>query len=309
MIKDKNKTMTCGVINELASSPKDFLLSCTSDYAAAVENAADIICSDENKKIIMLAGPSSSGKTTTAHLLASAVEGRGAKCYPISLDDFYHSHSSNRYPLDETGKPDYECVESLDLDLLHRCLNELLSCGKSCLPLFDFKSGERSSEVREIELNNNDIIIIEGLHALNPVITETLDAQALFKIYVSVSSRIYEEDGSVLFSKRDLRFIRRMVRDYRTRNSSPDSTFAIWNSVMRGEDKYLFPFEPLADLKLDSFHACEPCVLADEGMQLLKNVGGEYAAKAALLYEKLALFDKIDYSILPADSLLREFTG
>lgn len=309
MIIEKNNCITYGQINRFASDPQVFINACCTDYRESVRTAADRICSDAGKKIVMLAGPSSSGKTTTARLIANEVEGRGARCYTVSLDDFYHSHSSGRYPEGENGEPDYESVYALDLDLLHECLGNLINNGKSSLPLFDFKSGERSEEQREIILEENDIIVIEGLHALNPLITETLDADALFKIYVSVSSRIYDNRGEVLLSKRDLRFIRRMVRDFRTRNSSPQATFGIWGSVMRGEDKYLFPFEPLADMKLNSFHPCEPCVLASEAMRLLSSVGGEYASKAETLTEKLGLFIKTDISLLPADSLLREFTG
>ena len=159
-------------------------------------------------------------------------------------------------------------------------------------------------------LEENDVIIVEGLHALNPVITDTLDEQSLFKVYVSVSSRVYEDDGSVMLSKRDLRFVRRMVRDYSFRSTSVERTFEVWESVMRGEDKYLFPFEELADVRLNSFHPCEPCVLAGRACALLEHAfSGIYGEKASLLKNKLDLFKNIDYSILPKDSLLREFTG
>ena len=257
----------------------------------------------------MLAGPSSSGKTTTASMLSKGIELMGGRAYTVSLDDFYLPRSVG-YPIDENGKPDYECVEALDVELIRLCLGELLHKSKSSLPVFDFSSGERISNAKRIELKENDVIIVEGLHALNPVITDTLNIENLYKIYVSVSSRVYRNDGSVLLSKRDLRFVRRMVRDFNFRSTSVEKTFDVWESVMRGEDKYLFPFEYLADIKIDSFHPCEPCVLSKKAVELLKPaLSGEYAEKASLMTNKLNLFKNIDYSCLPQDSLLREFTG
>ena len=296
-------------INNLALEPEAFLNRCSEQYHSRVDSVAERIFADANKKIVMLAGPSSSGKTTTASILSQDIGQLGGRAYTVSLDDFYHPHSVG-YPLDENGKPDYECVEALDIELLHSKLNELVDSGYSELPVFDFKSGERINNAKRIELCENDIIIVEGLHALNPVITDTLSEEKLYKIYVSVSTRVYEDDGSVLLSKRDLRFVRRMVRDFQFRSTSVERTFEIWQSVTRGEDKYLFPYEYLADVKLDSFHPCEPCVFAKRAIRLLSGVKNpEYAEKAELLSDKLSLFRNTDYSLLPADSLLREFTG
>lgn len=304
-----NEKYTYSKINNLALEPQEFLEASSKEYHAKVARVAREIFDDSSKKIVMLAGPSSSGKTTTASLLSKGIEFMGGRAYTVSLDDFYFPHSVG-YPLDENGKPDYECVEALDVELIHLCLGELLRKGKSSLPVFDFPSGERINGAKNIVLKENDVIIVEGLHALNPVITDTLDSANLFKIYVSVSSRVYENDGSVLLSKRDLRFVRRMVRDYSFRSTSVEKTFEVWESVMRGEDKYLFPFEHLADVKINSFHPCEPCVLSKRAVELLKEaLGGEHEKKASLMINKLNLFKNIDYSGLPQDSLLREFTG
>ncbi len=304
-----SEKITFSKINKLALEPKEFLNRCTADYAAAVREAAQTVMKTENKNIIALAGPSSSGKTTTASMLAKAVGECGAKAYIVSLDDFYYSHSENKYPLDENGKPDYESVDALDIERIDRCFAELSEKGESALPVFDFMQGERIDGARKITLENNDVIIVEGLHALNPVITSSLGENNVFRMYVSVSSRVYDNVGSVLLSKRNLRLIRRTVRDNQFRATSPERTFEIWQSVMRGEDRYLFPFENLADIRLNSFHPCEPCVLAPQAIPLLQNVRGEYEADARLLAEKLSLFTKTEKSLLPADSLLREFTG
>lgn len=304
-----SEKITFSKINKLALEPKEFLNQCTADYAAAVREAAQTVMKTENKNIIALAGPSSSGKTTTASMLAKAVGECGAKAYIVSLDDFYYSHSENKYPLDENGKPDYESVDALDIERIDRCFAELSEKGESALPVFDFMQGERIDGARKITLENNDVIIVEGLHALNPVITSSLGENNVFRMYVSVSSRVYDNVGSVLLSKRNLRLIRRTVRDNQFRATSPERTFEIWQSVMRGEDRYLFPFENLADIRLNSFHLCEPCVLAAQAIPLLQSVRGEYEADARLLAEKLSLFTKTVKSLLPADSLLREFTG
>ena len=304
-----NKKYTCGEINRLALEPKKFLEDCSYDYHSRVSEVAEIIRNDRNKKIIMLAGPSCSGKTTTAKLLSDMLIKKGSRAYTVSLDDFYHPRSVG-YPLDENGKPDYECVEALDIELLHFCFGELMKNGGADFPVFDFHSGERINNAKKVELSENDAIIVEGLHALNPVITGALDENGLYRVYVSVSSRVYEENGEVLLSKRDLRFVRRIVRDYAFRSTSPERTFEIWQSVMKGEDKYLFPFEGNADIKLNSFHPCEPCVLSEKAVRLFSAVtNDEYREKAGLIIDKLNRFINIDYSVLPADSLLREFTG
>ncbi len=304
-----NKNYTFSEINRLALEPRKFLRDCSEDYHARVSETAKIIFNDKSKKIVMLAGPSSSGKTTTAKLLSEKLFRMGAVAYTVSLDDFYHPRSVG-YPLDENGKPDYECVEALDIELLHKCFGELIKNGRAEFPVFDFQSGERINNAKTIEILQNGVIIVEGLHALNPVITDTLDENSLYRIYVSVSSRVYDDNEDVLLSKRDLRFVRRVVRDYDFRSTSADRTFEIWQSVMRGEDKYLFPFEGNADIKLNSFHPCEPCVLSEKAIKLLKSVTSEdHKEKASVMIDKLSLFRKTDYSILPENSLLREFTG
>ncbi len=304
----KKEKYTYSTINSLALEPQKFVEASNAAYQRSVYEIAQRIFKDESKKIILLAGPSSSGKTTTAKLIARAVRSLGAECFTVSLDDFYYSHSEGKYPLDENGNPDYECVEALDLELMHKCLGELIENQRSSLPVFDFSVGERIENAREIVLSKNDMIVIEGIHALNPVISANLPSESLFKLYVSVSSRVYDDNSNVLLSKRDLRFIRRLIRDCRERAMTPDKTFDLWSRVLRGEDKYLFPFEYLADKKIDSFHPCEPCLLAAKAQELLSH-SKEFAEKATALSCKLNLFVKIDNSFLPQESLLREFTG
>lgn len=304
-----NKKYTYNEINSLACKPSEFIIECTDAYKKRIDEVAQEIFVNLNRKIIMLAGPSSSGKTTTAKFLSEAINRLGGKAYTVSLDDFYLPRSV-QYPLDENGKPDFECVEALDLDLLRSSLRKIAVSGKADLPVFDFRTGERINNAKTVELHENDVIIVEGLHALNPAITENLDHSKLYKIYISVSSRVYDNGGEVLLSKRDLRLIRRSVRDFLFRSMPVERTLEIWSSVMRGEDKYLFPFENLADIKINSFHPCEPCIFSGKAIGLLRDVSeGEFKEKADSLIEKMSLFKNIDYSHLPDESLLREFTG
>ena len=300
---------TAEIINGMSSNPESFVAECSENYISSVREVAKTVYENEKIKIVMLAGPSSSGKTTTASLLSREFERMGGKAYIVSLDDFYLSRSEG-YPVDENGEPDYECVEALDIELMHSCLNELIENGESRLPVFDFTTGERNDGVKHIVLNDKDVLIVEGLHALNPVITDTLDENSLYRIYVSVSSRIYDENGESFLSKRNLRFIRRMLRDYLFRAMPVEGTFELWKSVTRGEDRYLFPFEENADVKLNSFHPCEPCVIGAKALPLLKDINdAEYREKANELISKLELFNSVDCSLLPRDCLLREFTG
>ncbi|MBQ4627424.1 MAG: nucleoside kinase [Clostridia bacterium] len=300
---------TAEIINKLSENAESFVIECSENYISSVKRTAETVYENVSTKIVMLAGPSSSGKTTTAALLSKEVERLGGKAYTVSLDDFYLNRSEG-YPLDENGEPDFECVEALDVELIHSCLRELIDSGESLLPVFDFTTGIRHDASKRIKLNNKDVLIVEGLHALNPVITDTLDKESLYKIYVSVSSRVYDEHGESFLSKRNLRFLRRMLRDYLFRAMPVEGTFDIWKSVTRGENKYLFPFEENADIKLNSFHPCEPCIIGARALPLLKEIKNEaYADKAQELIRKLELFNKIDCSILPQDCLLREFTG
>lgn len=295
-------------IDACAENPEKFVADCAERYRAAVTDCAEKIFADTDKKIVMLAGPSSSGKTTTAKILSGIIEKLGGKAYSVSLDDFYRSHNEPDYPRNEKGEEDYECVESLAIDLIREKIASLVSGKETLLPEFDFSTGMRNDDVKSIDLGENDIIIIEGLHALNPLITQGIDEKNIFKIYVSVSTRIYEDNGEVMLSKRDLRFIRRSVRDYFTRSMSIKRTFDIWQSVSDGEDKYLFPFEDYADVKIDSFHPCEPCLIKDVAIRLLSEEDlEEYSGKAEQLRERLKKFRSIDASLLPEDSVLKEF--
>lgn len=285
-----------------------FVAECCRRYSADVEKAVDGFV-EQGKRLIMLAGPSSSGKTTTAGMIAAAVERRGFEAYVVSLDDFYLPNEED-YPLDANGEADYETVDALDLPLAAKCFSELLLNGFSRFPVFDFENHCRSERTRGLRLGEKSFLIVEGLHALNPRISGQLPGDSMARVYVSVSSRVYDNDGNAVISKRNLRLERRMIRDLRCRATTPRETLERWQSVLEGEDKYIFPFEDLADVKLDSFHPCEPCFFVKKAMELFDNSDiDEVYSRAGALMNALKQITPLDADMLPADALLHEFVG
>ena len=297
-------------INEQAkNNTLDFVLKCEQRYHNIINDIAEHIENEKGREIVMLAGPSSAGKTTTAKKLCEALNNKGIKTYVLSLDDFYLNREDIPYLPD--GTQDYETVYALDLDLFTECVNKLLMGETVKNPIFDFTTGKRSDkEFNEITLGKEDVVIIEGLHALNPVITEKIEGK-LLKIYINVSSRIYDNKGNIILNKRNMRFVRRMVRDYKFRNSTVNNTYKLWKNVTAGEDKYLFPFRDNADIKINTIHLYESCVLKSQALPLLyeSEFSDEYKDDAKKLCKALEKFEDINISSVPEDSLLREFLG
>lgn len=289
--------------------PKDFVLKSESRYKRIIESVCEQIMADSSREIIMLAGPSASGKTTTAAFIREELAKKGHKAYVVSLDDFYLD--IDKMPLNDEGKADYESVKSLDLELVEKCFTSLIEKSESDMPTFDFLQKKRFFGRNHIKLEKGDVVIVEGLHALNPVITDKLPKESLFKIYVSVSSRIYDEERHIILNKRNLRFIRRLVRDYYYRNSTTQNTFELWQNVLRGEDEYLFPYRFLADARINSVHIYEPCVLKDVAIEMLGQLpeDSKFRKDAQRLIRDLEKFPNIENSLVPHDSLLREFVG
>ena len=297
---------TLNNINEnVESNMESFINDAESRFESSVTELADRFTSDCD--IVLLAGPSSSGKTTTAGKIAQKIKNSGRNAYTLSLDDYYRNAAD--IPLTEKGLKDFENVSALDIDLIRRTFSDLIEKRTAQVPEFDFVSGTRKPETKKLELKKDDLIIVEGIHALNPIITKGLDESHITKVYISVSSRVTDDSGRVVFSKRNLRLVRRMIRDYHYRNTSVEKTLSQWQEVLKGEDKYIFPFERNASFRIDSFHPYEPCLFKSEAVELLGTVGedsGVYPI-ASELKNSFSELDTIDMSKLPADSLLREF--
>lgn len=296
-------------INEAVNANADlYIEECENAYRKSLERVRDKIVSSGGRKLVMLAGPSSSGKTTTAGIICSLIKQTGRNAITVSLDDFYKDQKFA--PKFDDGSPDFETVHALDIDKIDECLKTLITTGGVMLPKFDFATRTPIENAQKVEIGDNDVVVVEGLHALNPLITEPLESEELIKLYVSVSSRVYD-NGKVLFTKRDIRFIRRMIRDYQFRSSPVDFTFYLWKGVRTGEDRYLFPFSDTADIKIDSIHPYELCVYKELAEELLSHIKSDsiYYSQAQIYIDKLGRLQTLDKNKLPESSLLHEFLG
>lgn len=283
-------------------------------FEEQLDTVADQMEEYRGLQIICLAGPSSSGKTTTAHMLRQRFMARGRGCRVISLDDFYLNEDES--PLHEDGTPDFETVDALDIPCINRCITELLATGKTMIPEFDFQTHARKKEWQELLCGEDDIIIMEGLHALNPRLTGLADESHITRIYVSARSKFVElRDGEEqeLISPKEIRLMRRMVRDVAKRNTPPEDTIAMWEKVCEGERQYIDPYRDSAKYKLDSTMDYEPCIFRSYLEPfMLRAVTMEEKDRQVLvnLWNKLICFHEIrDASPVPQDSVIREFIG
>ncbi len=295
--------------NEIKTNPVNYVSECENRYFRSLENVVKRILSFENRCLVMLAGPSSSGKTTTAGIIMELIKAQGRNAIMVSLDDFYKEQSEA--PKFEDGSPDFETVHALNVPQIVDCLHRLIDTGECSMPVFDFITKSPKQNAKHLKIGADDVVIVEGLHALNPLITEPLSDEDMLKLYVSVSSRIYNSEDKVEFTKRDIRFIRRMIRDYHFRGSSVEFTFYLWKGVRRGEDEYLFPFTENADVKIDSIHPYELCVYKEQAIKLLGHIekDSEYYETARNYIERLSEMLNLSESYVPDTSLLHEFIG
>ncbi len=286
------------MINEVEGSYKEHLMNI----------ARNIVGLGEDVKICMLAGPSSSGKTTTAKLLKEFLTSFGRAAHMVSLDDYYLSRDLT--PLLSDGTKDFETVDAVDIKSIQKCLDDIINFKDINVPKFDFKLGIRKDGVQKIEINKGDIVIVEGIHALNPVFTDNLPNGSTVKLYVSVKQPIKDANGDVT-SPMDLRLIRRIVRDMQFRGTDPETTIAMWNNVVKGENKYIRPYRLSADYTVNSVHIYEPCVMRTLAIQILRKIKEDspYYKKARELDSKLMRFEPVSCSLVPKNSMLREFIG
>ncbi len=304
-----NKNNRVEYIKTAATDPEKFITQCENRYNNKIKKIALEIAQSGRTEIVMIAGPSSAGKTTSAKKLREHLYALGINSHTVSLDDYYVDNcDAPRFP---DGTPDFETVDALDIECFQKTMGELLTTNETYLPEFDFLSGKRKREYRHIKISEGDVIIVEGLHALNPKITDHLPDERLLKIYINISSRIYDEDGNIVLNKRNMRFVRRMVRDYKFRGNSVQRSYEMWITVRYGEDTYLFPFKNNADIKLNTIHLYETCVLKDMAIKLLSELPktSEFYKESQRLIRSLEKFPSINSDSVPEDSLLREFIG
>lgn len=297
-------------INSYAhDSTKEFVEFSEECYYKEIEALADTISENDDIKIVSIAGPSGSGKTTTAHILCDLLLERNETPSVISLDDFYLP--GDKLPILPNGKTDIESVNALDVSLIGKCFNEIIKTGESVLPIYDFKTKSRNLNGKMVDIKNHGIIICEGLHALNPLITDLIPHKNIFKIYISVNTPILDDNGETLLSSRQIRLIRRVLRDRIFRGSSVNVTLSLWDGVIEGERKYLYCFKGTADAQLKTLHLYEPLVYRNAFLELANDVTTntpcyEYFMKTV---KALKQFKSICSDLVPNESLIREFIG
>ncbi len=296
------------LINETCNYNQNMLIDYfENEFEKSIDNVINSVIKN-NKRIIMLSGPSSSGKTTSSFKIVQGLKKHNISAHSISLDNFFRNKSEAF--IDEYGKYDFESVNALDIKLIKQKLFELISLETSKLPTFNFTKGIRTDDSVKVTLAQNGVIIVEGIHALNKIIDNIFPSELTYKIYISVHSN-FLLGNEIILTKRDARLIRRLIRDNKYRNSSFDNTLGMWENVCKGEDLYIRPNAKYADIRIDSTFPYEVGMLKQIVLPLLKEVPkqSENFEKAFNLINALELFSEFDISKIPVNSLLREFIG
>lgn len=289
-----------------ANQPQAFADYSEGQYRAQIESIADDVLSS-GRHIVMLTGPSAAGKTTSAHKIADAIAARGCRSAVVSLDDFYAG--AGRYPKHPDGTDDYESLGSLNLPVLQECLAKLHTEGVCKAPIFDFKI-QQPNGTRTIDCRDG-VVIIEGLHALNPALTEELPEDAALCLYAGLREEYADSRDARCLATRDIRLARRLVRDCLFRGHGAAFTLGLWGHVCAGEDRYIKPYKPRANLLLDTTHTYEVCLWHTvlDAMPADPALTATQARQLAALREKFAAFPALGTELVPQNSMLREFIG
>ena len=292
--------------NVAARSPQALAQLSENSYARRVQYAAQKV-RGSGAKIVMLTGPSASGKTTSAHCLAKALVQQGTPAQVVSLDNFFKGAAY--YPKMPDGTLDYENLETLDLPLIKQCLHQLSETGKTELPIYDFATEQRAAAVEPIDLQGG-VCIVEGIHALNPELTGLVPDDQIYRIYAGLREE-YSLDGRRVINTQDIRLCRRTLRDAAARGRSPAKTLSMWDRVLDGETRYIKGFKTTADFLLDTSFTYELGLIS----RLLGEVRRQFTLEghnAELWDETARRFEQVDplpLELLPADSMLCEFYG
>ena len=307
---DKLEISTVGDLNDKITREgiQDILLIQEAMQEARISEIASQIAKAGNKKIVMIAGPSSSGKTTFSHRLSIQLSAHGMKPHPIAVDNYFVDREKT--PRDENGKFDFECLEAIDVEQFNEDMTALLDGKRVELPVFNFKTGLREYRGDFLQLAQDDILVIEGIHGLNDKLSYALPKESKFKIYISALTQLNIDEHNRIPTT-DGRLIRRIVRDARTRGSSAKDTIAMWPSVRRGEERNIFPYQEEADAMFNSALIYELACLKVYAEPLLFGIDKnepEYV-EAKRLLKFFDYFVPVPSEAVPYNSILREFIG
>ncbi|MGL4773524.1 MAG: nucleoside kinase [Clostridium sp.] len=299
-----------GSLNEKVSNGelRDLIMVSEALHEKKIAYLADKIGDDKDKKIVLIAGPSSSGKTTFANRLGVQLRVNGLVPIAISLDDYFVDREHT--PKDENGEYDFESIYAIDLELFNAHLQGLLNGEEVEIPSFNFKKGAREWVGHKLKLPENGVLVIEGIHGLNPILTSSVDDKNKFKIYISALTQL-NLDNHNRIATTDVRKIRRIVRDYLSRGYGGDDTLKMWKSIRRGERKNIFVYQEEADAMFNSTIPYELCVLKPFALRELEKIGEESPVfhEARRLISFLSFFKEIEVDKVPENSILREFIG
>lgn len=301
---------TVGALNDeiAAGGANDLILVQEAYQEKKIAEIAEQIKNAPDKKFVMIAGPSSSGKTTFSHRLSIQLRTHGLKPHPIAVDDYFVNRDNT--PRDEEGNYNYECLEAIDVEQFNKDMIDLLEGKTVELPSYNFKTGKREYKGNFKRLGPDDILVIEGIHGLNDKLSYALPKESKFKIYISALTQLNIDEHNRIPTT-DGRLLRRMVRDARTRGTSAKETIAMWSSVRRGEETYIFPFQEEADAMFNSALIYELAVLKQYAEPLLFGIPKESKEyiEAKRLLKFLDYFVGISSEEVPKNSILREFVG
>ena len=307
---DSLEVPNVGALNKMIADGKgqDLILMQEALQEKNIGQVAEQAVKDPDRRIVMIAGPSSSGKTTFSHRLSTQFAALGYNPHPISVDNYFRNREE--YPLDENGQPDFEALGCVDIPQFNEDMNALLSGKTIELPRFNFKTGKREYKGEMLKLGKKDILVIEGIHCLNDAMSSELPKDSKFKIYISALTQLNIDEHNRIPTT-DGRLLRRMVRDARTRGSSAQETIRMWPSVRRGEEENIFPFQEEADAMFNSALVYELAVLKQYAQPLLFAIpkDSEEWLEAKRLLKFLDYFIGVSSEDIPKNSILREFIG
>ena len=301
---------TVGALNEqiVKKGASQLLLIAEALQESKISQIARTIAENKDKKFVMIAGPSSSGKTTFSHRLSIQLAAHGLRPHPIAVDNYFVNRPDT--PLDENGNYNFECLEAIDVKQFNEDMVWLLKGEEVELPYFNFKTGQREYRGDYLKLGKEDVLVIEGIHCLNDKLSSSLPTESKFKIYISALTQLNIDEHNRIPTT-DGRLIRRIVRDARTRGASAKQTIAMWNSVRRGEEENIFPYQESADVMFNSALIYELAVLKLYAEPLLFSIepGEPEYNEAKRLLKFLDYFLGIPGESIPSNSILREFIG
>ena len=293
-------------IREQSQNSAEFIRLCDTAYHNKITDLANnILKTASERPIVLISGPSGSGKTTSARLLEHFLDNAECQTHVLSLDNYFHPLTEEEKVLFERNELDLESPDRLDAEYLNHQLSELHKGKEVELPRFDFLTNSRRNSGETLRLGKNEVLILEGIHALNPAVIDADDYTT--RVYVSVRTRVELPDGRQLHPSK-VRLARRMIRDARTRGRSPEATVALYESVERGENLYIMPYKHRAHYDIDTFFPCELGIHKNFLPASMPETERVYPWLTEL-FDAMSLLPKIDPSLVPKNSLLREFIG